>query len=167
MAWKIQRLGHRPFFWPEAQVSRPLPWWVLHGRGYVLQLGLDCLPALSQGTASLCLVVDLLFVIFIVAAHIRCLVIGVVLVCLVDCLMFLLSYMRPCGLFSNRLLGPLTWYLVSHDGLLIMLPLPPISADALWDSICFQYLRLLYLDHSTLAIGTITQADVAFSELYK
>ena len=70
MAWKIQRLGHRPFFRPEAQVSRPLPWWVLHGRGYVLQLGSDCLPTLSQGIASLRLVVDLLFVIFIVAAHI-------------------------------------------------------------------------------------------------
>ena len=40
----------------------------------------DCFPALSQGTASLCLVVDLLIAIFIVAAHIRCLVIGVVLV---------------------------------------------------------------------------------------
>ena len=148
-------------------MSRPLPWWVLHGRGYVLQLGSDCLPTLSQRTASLRLVVDLLFVNFIVAAHIRCLVIGVVLVRLVDCLMFLLSYMRPWGLFSNRLSGLLTWYLVSHDGLLIMLPLPPISADALWDSICFQYLRLLYLDRGTLAIGMITQADVAFSELYK
>ena len=41
----------------------------------------DCLPALSQGTASLCLVVDLLIVIFVVAVHIQCLVIGVVLVC--------------------------------------------------------------------------------------
>ena len=40
----------------------------------------DCLPALSQGTALLCLVVDLLIIIFVVAAHIRCLVIGVVLV---------------------------------------------------------------------------------------
>ena len=55
----------------------------------------DCLPTLSQGTALLCLVVDLLIVIFIVATHIRCLVIGVVLVRLVDCLMFSLSYMRP------------------------------------------------------------------------
>ena len=43
-------------------------------------LELDCLPVLSQGTASLHLVVDLLIAIFIVAAHIRCLVIGVVLV---------------------------------------------------------------------------------------
>ena len=81
-----------------------------------------------------------LTVIFIVAAHIQCLVIGVVLVRIVDCLMFSLSYVRPWGLFSNRLSGPLTWYLVSHDGLLIMLPLPPISADALWDSIRFQIL---------------------------
>ena len=40
----------------------------------------DCFPALSQGTASLCLVVNLLIAIFIVAAHIRCLVIEVVLV---------------------------------------------------------------------------------------
>ena len=55
----------------------------------------DCLPALSQGTASLCLVVDLLIIIFIVAAHIQCLVIGVVLVRLIDRLMFSLSYMRP------------------------------------------------------------------------
>ena len=44
-------------------------------------LGSDCLPALSQGTALLRLVVDLLFVILTVAAHIRCLVIGFVLVC--------------------------------------------------------------------------------------
>ena len=77
----------------------------------------DCLPTLSQGTASLCLVVDLLIVIFTVAAHIRCLVIEVVLVRLIDRLMFSLSYMRPWGLFSNRLSGSLTWYLVSHDGL--------------------------------------------------
>ena len=40
----------------------------------------DCFPALSQGTVSLCLVVDLLIVIFVVAVHIWCLVIGVVLV---------------------------------------------------------------------------------------
>ena len=40
----------------------------------------DCFPALSQGTASLCFVVDLLTAIFIVTVHIRCLVIGVVLV---------------------------------------------------------------------------------------
>ena len=72
---------------------------------------------LSQGAALLCLVVDLLIVIFTVAAHIRCLVIGVVLVRLIDHLMFSLLYMRPWGLFSNRLLGPLTWYFVSHDGL--------------------------------------------------
>ena len=100
----------------------------------------NCSPALSQGAASLRLVVDLLIVIFTIAAHIRCLVIGVVLVRLIALLMFSLSCMRPWGLFSNQLLGPLTWYLVSHDGLLIMLPLPPISADALWDSICFHYL---------------------------
>ena len=43
-------------------------------------LGSDCFPALSQGTALLCLVVDLLIAIFIVTTHIRCLVIGVVLV---------------------------------------------------------------------------------------
>ena len=55
----------------------------------------DCLPTLSQGTALLCLVVDLLIAIFIVAAHIRCLVIGVVLVHLIDRLMFPFSYMRP------------------------------------------------------------------------
>ena len=61
----------------------------------------DCLPALSQGAALLCLVVDLLIVIFTVATHIRCLVIGVVLVRLIDRLMFSLSYMRPWGLFSN------------------------------------------------------------------
>ena len=77
----------------------------------------DCLPTLSQGTASLCLVVDLLIVIFTVATHIRCFVIGVVLVHLIDRLMFSFSYMRPWGLFSHRLLDPLTWYFVSHDGL--------------------------------------------------
>ena len=77
----------------------------------------DCLPALSQGTALLCLVVDLLIVIFVVAAHIRCLMIGVVLVRLIDCLMFSLLYMRPWRLFSDQLLSLLTWYLVSHDGL--------------------------------------------------
>ena len=40
----------------------------------------DCFPMLSQGTALLCLIVDLLIAIFTVAVHIRCLVIGVVLV---------------------------------------------------------------------------------------
>ena len=63
-------------------------------------LELDCLPMLSQGTASLHLVVDLLIAIFTVAAHIRCLVIGVVLVCLIDRLMFSLLYMQPWGLSS-------------------------------------------------------------------
>ena len=51
-------------------------------------LELDCLPTLSQGTASLCLVVDLLIVIFTVAAHIQCLVIEVVLVRRINRLMF-------------------------------------------------------------------------------
>ena len=32
-------------------------------------LGSDCLPALSQGTALLCLVVDLLIIIFVVCAR--------------------------------------------------------------------------------------------------
>ena len=77
----------------------------------------DCLPALSQGTALLRLVVDLLVVIFIVAARIRCLVIGVVLVRLIDRLMFSFSYMQPWGLSSDQLSGLLTWYFVSHDGL--------------------------------------------------
>ena len=61
----------------------------------------DCLPTLSQGNASLCLVVDLLIIIFTVATHIQCFMIGVVLVCLIDRLMFSLSYMQPWGLFSN------------------------------------------------------------------
>ena len=77
----------------------------------------DCLPMLSQGTALLCLVVDLLIIIFIVATCIRCLVIEVVLVHLIDHFMFSFSYMRPWGLFSDQLSGLLTWYLVSHDGL--------------------------------------------------
>ena len=131
----------------------------------------DCLPALSQGAALLCLVVDLLIVIFTVATHIRCLVIGVVLVRLINRLTFSLSYMRPWGLFSNQLSGPLTWYFVSMTDCL------------LFDSLCChyrpyllmlygipyasKYLQLLYLDRSTLAIGMITQADVAFSEMYK
>ena len=102
-------------------------------------LGSDCSPALSQGATSLCLVVDLLIIIFTVAAHIRCLMIGVVLVRLIGLLMFSFSYTRPWGLFSYRPLGPLTWYSVSHDGLSLALLSPPISADALWDSICFQY----------------------------
>ena len=100
----------------------------------------DCLPALSQGTALLRLVVDLLIVIFIVAAHIRCLVIGVVLVHLIDRLMFSLSYLRPWGLFSNQLSGPLTWYFVSHDGLLIMLP---NTAHICWHSMGFHTLPIL------------------------
>ena len=50
---------------------------------------------LSQGAASLCLVVDLLIIIFTVAAHIRCLVIGVVLVRPIDLLMFSLSDVLP------------------------------------------------------------------------
>ena len=55
----------------------------------------DCLPALSQGTALLCLDMDLLIVIVVVATHVRCLVIGVVLVRLIDHLVFSFSYMRP------------------------------------------------------------------------
>ena len=55
-------------------------------------LELDCLPALFQGTASFRLIVDWLLVIFIVAAHIRCLVIEVVLVRVIDHLMFLFVY---------------------------------------------------------------------------
>ena len=58
-------------------------------------LGSDCSPTLSQGAALLCLVVDLLIVIFTVAAHIQCLVIGVVLVRLINPLMFSLSYVLP------------------------------------------------------------------------
>ena len=50
---------------------------------------------LSQGAALLCLVVDLLIVIFTVTAHIQCLVIGVVLVRLINLLMFSLSYVLP------------------------------------------------------------------------
>ena len=60
-------------------------------------LELDCLPALSQGTASFCLVVDWLHVIFIVATHIRCLVIGVVLVRIIDHPTFLLRLCGPEG----------------------------------------------------------------------
>ena len=55
----------------------------------------DCSPALSQGAASLCLIVDLLIVIFTIAAHIRCLMIGVVLVRLIDLLMFSFLYVLP------------------------------------------------------------------------
>ena len=92
----------------------------------------DCLPALSQGAALLCLVVDLLIIIFTVATHIRCLVIGVVLVRLIDRLTFSLSYMRPWELFSNRLSGLLTWYFVSHD----RLPLVRIHCVAITAHIC-------------------------------
>ena len=55
-------------------------------------LGSDCLPALSQGTASPLLAFGLTD--FIVTARIRCLVIGVVLVRLIDRSMFL---SRLCG----------------------------------------------------------------------
>ena len=55
-------------------------------------LGSDCLPALSQGTASPRLAYGLTD--FIVTARIRCLVIGVVLVRLIDRSMFL---PRLCG----------------------------------------------------------------------
>ena len=54
-----------------------------HGGSYMAEgaftLGSDCLPTLSQGTASLRL--DYGLTAFIVTARIRCLVIGVVLVC--------------------------------------------------------------------------------------
>ena len=57
----------------------------------------DYLPALSQGTASFHLVVDWLFVLFIVAAHIRCLVIGVVLVRIDGSSVFLSCLCGPGG----------------------------------------------------------------------
>ena len=52
----------------------------------------DCSPTLSQGATLLCLVVDLLIVVFTVATHIQCLVIGVILVHFINLLMFSLSY---------------------------------------------------------------------------
>ena len=57
----------------------------------------DCLPALSQGTVSFRLVLDWLLILFIVAAHIRCLVIGVVLVRVIDHPMFLSRLCGPGG----------------------------------------------------------------------
>ena len=66
-------------------------------------LELDCLPALFQGTASFRLIVDWLLVIFIVAAHIRCLVIEVVLVRVIDHLMFLFHLCGPGGYISAHM----------------------------------------------------------------
>ena len=65
-------------------------------------LGSDYLPALSQGTALLRLNCGLTT--FIVAAHIRCLVIGVVLVRHV-----LVLSMRPWGLYLWSPVRPLPW----------------------------------------------------------
>ena len=58
---------------------------------------------------------------------------------------------------SHGTLYPMTDYIIRT----IVLHLPPMSADAPWDSIRFYYRYLLYLVRGTLAIGTITQADVA------
>ena len=58
-------------------------------------LGSDCLPVLSQGTASLRL--DYGLTAFVVTARIRCLVIGVVLVCVIDHPMFLFRLCGPEG----------------------------------------------------------------------
>ena len=57
----------------------------------------DCLPTLSQGTISFRLVSDWLLILFIVAVHIRCLVIGVVLVRVIDHSTFLSRLCGPGG----------------------------------------------------------------------
>ena len=90
----------------------------------------DCFPALSQGTALFHLIVDWLLVIFIVAAHIRCLVIEVVLVhrsliCLGSPAGYTYDhmYVHFCGsLYPTMDCTLHVWY-----GLLV-----PMSADASW-----------------------------------
>ena len=62
---------------------------------FYIRIGL--LPHVVSGDRLAYLVVDLLTIIFIVAAHIRCLVIGVVLVRLIDRLMFSLRICSPGG----------------------------------------------------------------------
>ena len=70
-----------------------------HGGFYMVEGGfyirIRLLPRVVSGAASLCLVVDLLIVIFTVAVHIQCLVIEIVLVRPIDLLMFSLSYTWP------------------------------------------------------------------------
>ena len=95
----------------------------------------DCLPSLSQGTVLLCLVVDWLLMIFIVVAHIQCLVIGVVLVRVIDHPMFLFHLCGPGGYtyahmyvhFHGSLYPMMDFTLCVWYGLFT-----PMSADVPW-----------------------------------
>ena len=79
-------------------------------------LGSDCLPALSQGTASLRLVMDLLIVIFpSLRAHVQCPMsgdLGVVLVC------FIYPLIMRVGACSHGTLYPMTGCVLYLDRLL-------------------------------------------------
>ena len=93
----------------------------------------DCLPTLFQGTVSFHLIVDWLLISFIVAAHIRCLVIGVVLVCVVDHSMFLSHLCGPGGYthMSAHFHGSL--YPMTDFTLRVWCGLfTPMSADVPW-----------------------------------
>ena len=90
----------------------------------------DCLPALSQGTVLLHLIVDLLIFTFIVAVHIRCLMIGVVLVrrpliCLCGPAGYTYDHMYVH--FRGSLYPMMDCTLRVGYGLLV-----PMSADAPW-----------------------------------
>ena len=95
----------------------------------------DCLPALFQGTALFHLVTDWLIILFIVAAHIRCLVIGVVLVCVINLSAFLSCLCGPGGYtythmsvhFHGSLYPMMDFTLRVWYGLLT-----PMSADVPW-----------------------------------
>ena len=97
-------------------------------------LGSDCLPVLSQGTASPRLAYELTD--FIVTARIRCLVIGVVLVRLIDRSMFLSRLCGPEGYtythMSVRFHGSL--YPMTDFTLRVLMrnSHPPMSADVPW-----------------------------------
>ena len=95
----------------------------------------DCLPALFQGTVLFRLVMDWLLVLFIFAAHIRCLVIGVVLVRVIDHSTFLSCLCGPGGYtythmhvhFHGSLYPMMDFTLCVWYGLFT-----PMSADVPW-----------------------------------
>ena len=114
-------------------------------------LGSDCLPALSQGTASLLPRVFLLAY----CSHAHDLMVQMIQ----GCISMSHSVMSPWGLLStpysvhlHGTLYPMTDY-CTYDWWRVSMP---VSADALQASLRFYYRYLLYLDHGTLAIGTIT-----------
>ena len=79
-------------------------------------LGSDCLPALSQGTASRYLLMDLLIIIFVfLRAHVRCPMSGDLGVVLVR---FIYPLIMRVGACSHGTLYPMTGCVLYSDELL-------------------------------------------------